>query len=304
MNCLVEWNERFGIADQLAIVAGPGGLPVIEIDNAAATAAIALHGAHVLRYRPVGARPVLWLSSQSMFAPGKPIRGGIPICWPWFGAHPENAAAPAHGFARIMDWELVRTERVDEATTRVRLQLRDSPATHRWWEGAFLLTLEVTVGTTLDVALRMDNTGERPWTVTAALHSYFAVGDVRRVAVHGFEGCPSINTVGGQWVKGRRETALTVDRETDEILLECPGEAWMDDPVWRRRIGIRKEGSTSAVVWNPWIDKARRMPDFGDEEYPEMMCVETCNAPGDEREVEAGGSHCLRANIRLEQEAR
>jgi len=290
-------NERFGICGHLRFAPGPGGLVVAEVANAAGTARVALHGAHVLDFAPRGARPVLWLSGKSWFASDKPIRGGIPVCWPWFGAHPTDSTSPAHGFARISDWDVLDTWADSDSITGLRLRLRDSEATRRLWDHAFEAVVEVRVGRDLAVALVMRNPGATPYTVTAALHTYFAVSDVTQVRVLGFDGCPYVDTVGGARTPGVQHGPITVKAETDRVLGECAGEARIEDPPWGRSLRVRKSGSRSAVVWNPWIAKARRMPDFGDDEYPGMICVETTNAPGDERTVPPGDEHRLEAIV-------
>jgi glucose-6-phosphate 1-epimerase len=293
-------NARFALPGHLRFAAGPGGLTVAEIANAAGTARIALHGAHVLAFQPRGARPLLWLSGKSWFAADKPIRGGIPLCWPWFGAHPADPALPAHGFARISPWQVLETQALSDSLTRLRLGLSDTAASRRQWDHAFAASLEVTVGAELTVALTMRNPGAAPYTITAALHTYFAVSDVTQVRVLGFDRCPSIDTVGGARTPGVQTGPVTVHAETDIIFSACPDEAQIEDPAWNRRIRIRKAGSLSAVVWNPWIAKAKRMPDFGDDEYPGMICVETTNAPGDARTVPPGGEHRLQAILSVE----
>ncbi len=300
MRDLACLNERFGIPGQVRFGAGPGGLTVAEMANAAGTAQVALHGAHVLAFQPVGARPVLWLSSKSWFCDGKPIRGGIPVCWPWFGAHPGDPSLPSHGFARLRDWEVRGTRAVSPTQTCLRLGLRDSEDSRRVWPHAFEVELEVALGSELRVALAMRNPGTAPYTVSAALHTYFAVSDVSQVHVQGFDGCPYLDTVNGANRRGVQTGAVTVAGETDLVFTDCDGDEVIEDPSWHRRIRVRKAGSRSAVVWNPWIAKAKRMPDYGDDEYPGMICVETTNAAGDARTVVPGGEHCLQATLSVE----
>lgn len=303
MTSVDSLNAAFGIGDTLRFAAGPGGLPTVEIANRMATARVCLHGAHVMAYTPRGSGPLLWMSGSSRFEPGSPIRGGIPVCWPWFGAHPASADLPAHGLARLLPWRVDRTEhKRDDDTTHLVLALEDSAATRAVWPGAFALRLEVTVGAALRVALAMTNRGSEPWTVTAALHTYFAVSDVASVRVHGFDGLSFVDTVGGSRRPGVQAGPVVVRGETDLIFHAWPGTAVIEDPGWQRRIRVTGFGSASAVVWNPWVAKSRRMPDFGDDEYPGMICVETANAAGDERLLRPGAEHVLATEIALDKE--
>jgi len=290
-------NERYGLPGHLGFEPGPGGLPVATIENADAAASVCLAGGHVLSFRPHGAEPVLWLSRHSRFESGRPIRGGIPVCWPWFAAHPEDPAKPFHGFARLAHWSVLGTEALDGGNTRLRLGLTDDEATRRLWPHAFELEMAVTVGRDLHVALTARNPGPEPFTCTGALHTYFRVGEVARIAVHGLNGCRyrEAGTDGGV-----QQGPVTFDREVDRLYLDTDAACTIEDPVLARRIRVAKAGSRSTVVWNPWIDKARRMPDFGDDEYTGMVCVETANAGTDAVTIPPGGAHCLEARIAVE----
>ena len=240
------------------------------------------------------------MSGKSWHEENRPIRGGIPVCWPWFGGHPSNPDLPAHGFARISRWEVVAAEAFGRDATRLTLRLGDSDATRQYLDAAFELLLAVTIGDTLEVALTTRNLGTAPLYVSQALHTYFSVSDVTRVSIEGFDGCPFIDTVGGANAPGRQSGPVRIAAETDMVFTECPGEASILDPGFGRRIRVAKEGSNSAVVWNPWIAKSARMPDFGDDEYPAMVCLETTNARSDAVTIPAEGSHCLKAIISTE----
>lgn len=293
-------DRRFGRKDHVTFAAGPGELgPVAHVANRHATASIALHGAHVMAFQPRDHQPVLWVSSRSAFRPGKAIRGGIPVCWPWFADHPTDRTKPAHGFVRAVPWSVVGTEIVDDAATRVRLRLDDDDATHALWPHRFELELAVTVGVSLAVALTIRNTGDAAFTSGGALHSYFTVGDVERVAVHGLDGCAYVDKVDALARKVQRG-AVRIDAETDRVYLDTTADCVIDDSGLRRRIVIAKTGSRSTVVWNPWRAKAASMADFGDDEYPGMVCVETANAGADVVSIPPRASHVLGTTIRVE----
>ena len=289
-------NENFAVPGHLRIAPGPGGIPVVEIANAHAAAQVALLGGHVLGFEPKGAGPVLWMSRCSRFELGAPIRGGIPVCWPWFGAHPTDAEKPNHGFARRRLWRIVETGALPDGATRVRLALPEDAETRALWPDAFHLEIVVTVGAELRVALLMQNNSARPVTHTCALHSYFSVSDITDVTIRGLEDCTYIDTVGPY----RREVQrgpITFNAETDRVYLDTGADCLIDDPGRGRRIRVGKTGSRSTVVWNPWIEKAKRMDDFGDDEYRSMVCVETTNAETDAVTLAPGDRHRLEAVI-------
>lgn len=293
---LADLNSRLAISGRIRFAVGPGGLPIARIVNPLAQATVALHGAHVLSFQPHRAAPVLWLSAKSQYADGLPIRGGIPVCWPWFGKHPTDAAAPGHGFARLQCWTVLATAALPDGATRLRLELRDTPATLAQWPHAFRLEADIVVGRTLTVALRCENPGTAPFTFTGALHSYFTVSDITKVAIEGLDGCTYVDTVGTPTRKVQ-SGAITIGAETDRIYVDTTATCVIADSGLGRRVRVAKRGSHTTVVWNPWIAKAARMPDFGDHEYLGMVCVETANAVDDVITVPPGGSHTLATEI-------
>jgi D-hexose-6-phosphate mutarotase len=296
MDELQRLNDQYGIADHLQFKAGPGELTVAAIKNDQATATIALQGGHVISFQPHGQRPVLWVSEHSHYQAGQPIRGGIPVAWPWFADHPTDPGKPAHGFVRTALWTMTETEGLGDGATRLQLSLSDSDWTQKLWPHAFQLEIVITVGFELEVELIAYNPGELAFTCGGALHSYFSVSDATRIAVRGLDGRPYLDKVDGGKRKQQRG-AVTIEAETDRIYLDTTATCAIEDLGWGRRIEVAKSGSRSTVVWNPWIDKARRMTDFGDEEYLEMVCVETTNAADDVVTVLPGEEHRLRALI-------
>ena len=294
---LQSLQERFAHVQGLTFRPGPGGLTVAAIANDRAEASVALHGGHVLAFQPRGQKPVLWVSRQSHYAAGKPIRGGIPLCWPWFGPHPVDAGKPAHGFARISPWSVVDATAGD--VTQLRLALTDSDATRALWPYPFRLELTVKVGAQLQVELRIQNPGPAAFTCSDALHSYFAVSDIAQVTVDGLDGCAYLDKVAGA---ERREQAgpIAVTAETDRVYLDTTADCLVTDAGWRRAIRVAKRGSRTTVVWNPWAERARQLADFGDGEYHGMVCVETANAADDVITVHPHGEHRLAATLSVE----
>lgn len=293
-------DPHFNIDGHTSLTIDQSGLFRVEVNNRHAQAQIYLQGAHVTRFQPHGQQPVLWMSEKSLFAHGKPIRGGVPICWPWFGPHATDSNLPTHGFARSRLWTLEETSVLNDGRTRVVLSLRSDEETLKSWPHAFVLRFTITVGATLELDLRIDNPGVAPFTCAEALHTYFTVGDVRQVRISGLTGTTYVDKVR----KSERFVEagdITITSETDRVYLGTTATCTVDDPLLGRRMVIAKDGSHATVVWNPWIAKAKAMPDFGDEEWPGMLCVETVNALDHTLTIPAGGSHHLVARISAEQ---
>jgi glucose-6-phosphate 1-epimerase len=272
---------------------GESGLPRLTVANRHGRAEIYLHGAHVTAWQPRGQAPVLWVSRRSAWDEAKPIRGGVPICFPWFGPHASDRSAPGHGFARLMDWTLVEARDDAHGATDLALALARPAASDGPWPHAFAATFRVGVGATLALALEVRNTGEAPFTFEEALHTYFAVPDVRAIDVRGLEGVTFLDKVGGTVERTQGPESIRFTGETDRVYLHTQSTCAIHDPGTGRRIAIHKSGSDATVVWNPWVDKARAMPDFGDDEWPEMVCVETANVNVHAVTLAPGASHTL-----------
>ncbi len=293
-------NARFAVPDQLRFHAHADGVLLADISNRHATARIALQGAQVLQYQPRGAAPVLWLSTQARCLPGKTIRGGIPVCWPWFGPHPDDAGKPAHGYVRAAPWE-VRRSAASATATQLVLGLQPRPEYQAFTPHATALDVElsVSVGAQLRVSLTTRNNGATHIPLSQALHTYFNISDIGSVRVLGLEDCTYIDKVDGG-LRKMQHGALSIGGEVDRIYLGTDADSVIDDPGLRRRIRIAHEGSRSTVVWNPWVEKARKMGDLGPDGYRQMLCVENTNAADDARQLPPGGAHTLTAVIGVE----
>ena len=288
-------NRDFGVPGRIAFRPGPCGEPIVVLVEEHGACEVAIYGANVLSYRPTGHSPVLWLAKDFMSTPeGKAIRGGIPVCWPWFGAHPDGSG-PSHGFARTARWNLLKTD-YDSYSTSVTLLLEDSAETLALWPHAFRLELKVSVGANLKVALTTTNTGSEPFAITEALHSYFRVKDVRDAKVSGLEGVRYLDKAPGG-TDGVQKGDIAFSTETDRVYVGAPEECAVDDKSTGRKIRIAKEGGNAAVVWNPWIDKAARMTDLSPEDYLRFVCVETANAGEGPIEIAPGATHKLSVTI-------
>ena len=286
-----------------AVTPGAGQLPRLEISTPSGAAEIYLHGAHLTRWQPAHAgAPVLWMSAHSFWEDGKPIRGGVPICFPWFGPNASQPSAPAHGFARLADWTLVGAVEGDAHSDRgtvVTFALEGERMSEAW-PFRFRATYEVAVGTTLSMSLEVENRDEKALAFEEALHTYFTVSDIANVAISGLERTPYLDKAGGLAQRTQDDSPIRFAGETDRVYLETTAACAIDDPGLRRRIVVSKDNSRSTVVWNPWIAKARAMPDFGDEEWRGMVCVETANVGAAAVQLAPGERHRMTVSLAVE----
>jgi glucose-6-phosphate 1-epimerase len=295
VNNALQLQRKFGIKNIVSIAEKAPAYPVIEVENEYARASIALHGAHVMEFQPRGEGPVLWLSRDAVYSEGKAIRGGIPICWPWFGGHPDGEL-PAHGFVRNRFWQLESSEQLENGSTRLIMSTCDDDRSRSMWDYRFRLRLTVVVGNELSLALEMENLGSSVFTVTAALHSYFSVADVSEVDVLGLEGVEYIDQLLGD--KHLIQTGpVRFDGELDRIYYPARADEILRDYQLSRDILLKKTGSRSTVVWNPWVTKADTMADFEQGGYRNMVCVETGNAGGDIVQLAPNVPHVLGMTI-------
>ncbi|WP_296266962.1 D-hexose-6-phosphate mutarotase [Pseudomonas sp. UBA6562] len=282
-----------------------GVLECWRITTAQAELVVARQGAQILRYQRSGAAPLLWLSDEALFKQGKSVRGGVPVCWPWFGdlrRNPETVQAmysgeppPAHGLARGRDWQLLGIEERGD-TVHLEFDLPEAQGALPDWPHSVELRLSVALGDTLQVTLSNRNLGPQPVTLSQALHTYFAVGDVRQVQVQGVEGLAYIETL-ADWEQRTQQGALAFAGETDRIYLDPPERLSIVDPQHDRRITLHTQGSHSAVVWNPWTERAAALPDMGNEAWQGMLCIETANAWHDALTLAPGARHSLSVTI-------
>ena len=278
---------------------GPDRLTRLRISSALATAEIALQGAHVTHFQPAGAAPVLFLSRSSHFAPGQPIRGGVPVCFPWFGPRAGRPASPAHGFARIMPWEVESLTGSDDRGVIAILRLASDDRTRAHWPHDFIARLRIEIARQLTLTIEVENTGTTPFQFEEALHTYFAVSDIRNGSVTGLEGAAYLDKVDSLRRKQLGSEPLRIETETDWVFSRSATTCIIDDPALSRRIIVEKSGSQTTVVWNPWIAKAAAMADFGDDEWPRMLCIETANTAEDAITLASGARHLMTATIAL-----
>ncbi|MFA5454443.1 MAG: D-hexose-6-phosphate mutarotase [Sulfurimonas sp.] len=268
------------------------GFACIEINNSSAEAKIALQGAHLFHYERVGEEPILWLSEVSDFEAGKAIRGGVPVCWPWFGFN-EDKTLPQHGFARTALWEFVGSDEVDEKTSSVTLKLTHSDETLKMWHYKFILELKITISDKLVMELKTTNLDCESFVLTQALHTYFKVSHISHALIKGLDNKPYLDAL--TWKNEVQKGDITFNQEVDRIYQKVDGEIVLSDK--NRTIYIKNEGSSSVVVWNPWIEKTKRMSAMAPNAYEQMLCIESANAFDDFKVIKPKKSHILRVVI-------
>ncbi|MGF6592536.1 D-hexose-6-phosphate mutarotase [Pseudomonas sp. 2835] len=282
-----------------------GELNCWRITSDTAELLVAQQGAQVLSYQRLGEPPLLWLSEQAIFRHGKSVRAGVPVCWPWFGIFKRNPDAvqamyhaedgPAHGLVRGRDWQLQGIAVVD-GNVNVEFTLPEAKGDLPGWPHIVELKLTIVMGEQLSITLSSYNLDNVPVTLSQALHSYFAVSDVRQVHVEGVNGLNYIETL-ANWEQRQQQGALGFAGETDRIYLQAPEQLSIVDPAWNRRVVITAQGSRTAVIWNPWTERAFDLPDMADDGWQRMLCIETANVVDDLVTLAPGATHSLSLTI-------
>jgi glucose-6-phosphate 1-epimerase len=287
-----------GRGEELKIESVEDGIPLIEINNRLASASICLQGAHLLSWVPHGHEDALWLSRDAKFAEGKSIRGGIPVCWPWFSAHQSRSDFPSHGFARTSLWKLDSTEALQDGSTRITLSLHPQAHNEHMWFSHTALTYVVTIGKTLQLELVTQNLSEQAVTIGQALHTYFRVSHIGHVTLHGLDQALYLDKLDSFHEK-QQQGPIIIDKEVDRIYIHTRDDCVIEDAGFPRKINIHKEGSHSTVVWNPWKETADIMGDLGTHGFEEMLCVESANVANDHVEITPGASHRLQVEYEI-----
>jgi len=291
-----QLNTDFGIGNELVFLEGKGGLPFIKVNNNAASALISIYAGQVLSYKPVDeTEDFLFTSENAFFQNGKAIKGGIPICWPWFGAAPEtieNIKLPNHGFVRDHYWSVVSAEKIKNGDTRIKLEFVDTDETREIWPYQFYLTLEIYIGESLTLELLTKNTGNKAFVMTEALHTYFNVGDAAQVEVLGLEKTEYLDK-SQDFIKVCQIGAIKLSKETDRIHVDVEHDLTIKDPAFNRKIKIVSLGNKNVVVWNPWEKGSKEIIDLEKEDYKRFICVEIANAATDIVELSPGEKYQL-----------
>ena len=294
---IAELDRHFGIPGIARVVVGNGGLAKVAINTRETAGEMYLHGAHVTSWQPRDAEEVLFVSAKSRWEDGRAIRGGVPICFPWFADNANDPSAPAHGFVRTKAWQLESIVQAGDAVT-VSMFTESNDDTKRWWPADFQLVFRTTFGSELNLELVVRNTGATSLRFEEALHTYFRVGQIEKAQLQGLNAVHYVDKTDSNRKKIQQGSIVIVS-ETDRVYLNTKGAIELEDQALRRRIGVAKENSLTTVVWNPWAEKAKAMSDFGDAEWTQMICIETCNVSDLAVELAPGQQHRMKALVRV-----
>jgi len=300
MNAVLDASEldrRFGIPDVARVREGDGGLARVDITSPVADGKMYLHGAHLTSWRPAGSEEVLFLSTKSRWEEGQAIRGGIPICFPWFRGKADDPQAPAHGFVRTRSWQLYSIAE-NNTGVAVTMFIESDEQTRRWWPGEFRLVYRVTFGSELKLELICINTGKTPLHFEEALHTYNRVSNVGTVRLQGLDGTRFLDNTAANKEKTQIGDA-TIGSQTDNAYINTTNAVDLLDPMMCRRIRLEKAHSSTTVVWNPWQEAASKLRDLGEGEWKQFLCVEASNIIGAAVTLAPGQEHTMSATLRL-----
>jgi glucose-6-phosphate 1-epimerase len=295
-----ELATEFGIAGVLNFINTQQGLVKATISLDGVVGELYLQGAQVTAWKPRDERPVLFTSPKSTFAPGRAIRGGVPVIFPWFGPSRHAPAAPQHGFARTATWHLDGVETAGSKSLTMTLTLTDGDVGSTIWPEPFRAIYAVTFAQTLLLRLAVQNRGRHPIVFEEALHTYFAISEISDIAISGLAGATYIDKTDAARRKVQTTDPVNITAETDRVYLDTPGQCVIEDRGWRRRVVIEKDGAASTVVWNPWAEKAAALADLGDPLWRSMVCVETGNIADNEVQLAQNGAHQMSMAISVE----
>lgn len=299
MNTLKDWQDRFG--DQYVVFEeSQDGIVLVKIDHPLATATISLQGGQVLQWQPkFQVQPVLWSAESMHWKKGRAIRAGIPICWPWFGAHPVDSSAPAHGYARICPWEVTSVSTSHSGPVEICMAMPMASRSTATQIEKVTLTSRMSIGETLSISLATNNASNQPLVITEALHAYFKVSDIRDIEILGLNECEYIDLI-DQNARKTQTGAVRFTNETGRVFINTMNDCFIHDSGYDRTIKIEKTGSQSTVVWNPWQDTASKMNDLGSEQWQKMVCIETANALDNAQFIESCAQHTLSVKYSIE----
>lgn len=293
-----ELEEKFSIEGEIGFAELEEEMIFITISNKFADADICLYGAHITNFKPYNKMEILWMSPESKFIEGSPIRGGIPVCFPWFGPHRTDSSKPQHGFGRLMYWDVVETASLKTGETLVKLQLCSSPETKKYWEHDFCAELIVVVGKQLSVTLKVINTSSANFEYSCALHSYFTLSSIEEINIEGLQNTKYYNQLEpGDFIQETEK--LEIHKAETRHYYDTETACIINDPLFARKISVEKSGSKITTVWNPWEEACSKIDDLSDDAYQSFVCVEAVNAFNNTIKLAPGESHETTAIIGL-----
>lgn len=276
MMTIKELNDQFGINNNVVFKEGNGGFVFIHICNEYADAELCLYGAHLISYKPTGQPDILWMSKRALFQEGKAIRGGVPVCFPWFGPHLTDNTKPQHGFARLRYWEVESTRKNADGSVSVSLSLQQSTGSLAMWPYPFKAVAEFIIGKQLEIKLTVTNTGKENFEYSDALHTYFNISDIHSITIQGTRDTSYYEF--DKDLQKQTEELLTINKETDRKYIEHSSGCIISDPGYQRQLHCSKAGSKVTVIWNPWEAKTKTMNDMEPDGYKTFVCIEPVNA--------------------------
>lgn len=291
-------NVKFGIEGVCSFEAGENDLIFLNIANKYADAKICLYGAHITSFKPHGSKEMLWMSPESYFEVGKPIRGGIPVCFPWFGPHKTDPQKPQHGFGRLFYWDVTETAVKPNGETRVKLNLCTSEATKTYWPHDFCAELMISIGKTLEVTLKVTNTSDLAFDYSCALHTYYYLSDIKNIIISGLEGANYHNHL-EPGILVQESSKLKIHQHETRHYHETEAACIIEDPGFNRKISVAKSGSKITTVWNPWAEACAGISDLPDDAYTNFICIEAVNSFENTITLQPKGSHETSAMIGL-----
>jgi len=290
MTSLLELSKKFSIPGVVGFEKLTNNIIDLTVSNQYADARICLYGGQITRFKPKNEPDILWMSPKSKYEVGKAIRGGIPVCFPWFGPHKTEPEKPQHGFGRLMFWDLTETSILSNGETLVRLELRSSEATISYWPYDFIAGINVIIGKTLHATLKVTNTSSTHFEYTCALHSYYNISDIEAITIDGLGGT-------GYYKHGepgdfkQDSSFLEIHQSVDRHYHDTEAACTISDSPFCRKIVVDKSGSKVTTVWNPWADGSVKMSDMPDDAYKTFVCVEAVNSFEDAINLKPGESH-------------
>jgi glucose-6-phosphate 1-epimerase len=298
LSAAAELDHRFGIPKVASVGEGNGTMPRVRITSSLGEAEMYLHGAQVTSWKPAGSDEVLFLSAKSQWTDGQAIRGGIPICFPWFRSKVNDPQAPAHGFVRTKAWQLESILEEDDAVV-VSMVTESDEQTQRWWPGEFRLVHRATFGSQLKLDLICTNTGTAPLRFEEALHTYNRTADIQDVRLHGLDTICFLDNTDSNKEKAQRGD-VAIATQTDSAYRNTRNPVELSDPKMGRKIRLAKANSLTTVVWNPWRGKASELRDLADGEWRQFLCVEASNILDAAVHLEPGQEHRMTAVLSVE----